>query len=326
MNEITVSFASRNPRMQAFLEERFAVKIVPKEEYREADYLIGDTFDDSLFHFDGVRILYTGENHKIDLNTFDYCLTHEYREDTRCHRFPYWLCYLLGKDDLRKYLMGDRPLVTPEQLQEEQTEFCAFICKNGKGKLRNALVRNLNKVRKVNCAGPFMNNVGFLLPRVPEAKLEYQRKHCFSMAYENECGPGYQTEKIIDAFVSGSIPIYWGNKDVAKEFNPAAFVHARDFRNQGELIDYLIKLADDPVRRAEMINARILQDQDVFTKCDNELEAFFAGIFERGPGAIQRTRVQRFLGTMQQFYGHGLFRTIRHISRKARGKLSDDAR
>ena len=320
MNDISVAFLSRS--FQKFLEEKFPVTIVPKERFMEAEYVIGDLFDDSLLRFKGVKILYTGENHAADLNTFDYCLTHEYREDDRCHRLPYWHTYLLHREreELRRYLLGERPMVTPDELAEKQTEFCSFVCRNAKGKERNSLVRNLNKIRKVNCAGPFMNNVGGILPPGFEAKREYQRKHCFSMAYENECGPGYQTEKIVDAFISGSIPIYWGNVDVAKEFNPETFVHARDFRNQKELINYLLDLADDPVRRANMINGRILQDELVFEKCERELEDFFARIFERGPGAIQRTRHQRIMGELQKYYGHGLFRTIRFVSRKIRGK------
>lgn len=50
-----------------------------------------------------------------------------------------------------------------------------------------------------------MNNIGYNV----DDKIEFQRKHYFSMAYENEASPGYQTEKIIDAFISRSIPLLW---------------------------------------------------------------------------------------------------------------------
>ena len=318
MSELHV--AVEFPILHKFITTRFPVTVVPMEHFQEADILIADTFSDKLERFNGVRVLATGENHHVDLNRFDYCLTHDYREDDRCYRYPYWLMYLLLRPELRSYMMGERPLVTPDELQERQTEFCAFVCRNPKGKARNAFVRALSARRKVNCAGPFMNNVGFLLPKGYEAKREYQRKHCFSMAYENEAYPGYQTEKIVDAFLSSSIPIYWGNTRVSEEFNPAAFVHARDFRNRNELVEYVLKLADDPVRRAEMINQPLMRDMDIFTKTDHELENFFARIFERGAGAIRRTRFQRFMGEAQKFYGHGLFRTIRYTSRRLRGK------
>lgn len=305
--------------LASFLTSRFPIKVIPKERAEDADYYIADTDDISLEYFNGVRILYTGENHAIDLNRYDYCLTHEYEENDRCMRFPYWVRSIMFNPEAQAYLRGERPKVTPEELLEKQTEFCSFVCRNAKGRERNALVRKLNKVRKVNCAGPFMNNVGYLLPRDPAVKHEYQRKHCFSMAYENEAAPGYQTEKIIDAFISGSIPIYWGNPQVADEFVPASFVHARDFSSHDELIKYLLELADDPKRRAAMINSPILQDPGVIDKTLVALEAFFAKIFERGP-VIQRTRWQRTKAVLQRFYGHGLFRSLRILSRRIRGK------
>lgn len=319
MNEIHVTL--QRGSLQNFLKKRFPIVFVPLENFQEADFYIGDTFSSHIDRFKGVKVLCTGENHAIDLNRFDYCLTHEFLENDRCHRQPYWQTILLGQPHLRAYLKGERPMVTPEELRERQTEFCAFVCRNAKGKERNSFVTALNRVKKVNCGGPFMNNIGYVLPRPYEVKREFQSKHCFSMAYENEAAPGYQTEKIIDAFVSGSIPLYWGNPEVTREFNPASFVHARDFRTRKEMIAYLLELAEDPVRRAEMINSTILQDPDVFEKSDRALEEFFARIFERGPGAIKRTRLQRFLGVAQNFYGHGLFRSIRYVSRRARGKM-----
>ena len=319
MNEIRVTLQDRT--LLGFLQKRFPIVVVPWENFQEADFLIGDTFSTHIDRFKGVKVLVTGENHPVDLNRFDYCLTHEFREDDRCHRFPYWQNILMNQPKLRAYLKGERPMVTPDELREKQTEFCAFVCRNHKGKERNAFVKALSKVRRVNCGGPFMNNIGYVLPRPYEVKQEFQRKHCFSVAYENEAAPGYQTEKIIDAFVSGSIPLYWGNPEVAREFNPAAFVHARDFRSRKEMIAYLLELADDPVRRAEMINSPILQDPEAFEKSDIALEEFFARIFERGPGAIRRTRMQRLLGVAQNYYGHGFFRTIRYVSRRIRGKM-----
>lgn len=298
-----------------FLRQHFPIVNIPLNESEKADYILGDTFTPVIEHFKGVRILQTGENHAIDLNRFDYCLTHEFREDDRCHRYPYWLISCLGNPERRKRLLEPRH-VTAEELEAEQRGFCAFVCRNPKGKERNALVRKLNERRKVSCGGPFMNNIGYNV----DDKMEFQRKHYFSMAYENEAAPGYQTEKIVDAFTSNSIPIYWGNKHVGEEFNPKAFINANDFRSQKALVDYIIELSESPKDMAEMLSQPILQDPGVFEKSDKELLDFFTRIFERGPGAIQRTPMQQFLGVASRYYGHGLFRTIRYTFRKAKGK------
>ena len=316
MNEIRLlSLGSLTP----FLKQHFPIVEIPASQQEHADFILSDTFTPHIDYFKGVRILYTGENHPVDLNRFDYCLTHELRESDRCHRFPYWQRHCLEKPDYRERLLTPKP-ITAEELIAQQRDFCAFVCRNPKGRERNALVRNLMKYRKVSCGGPFMNNIGYILPRPYEVKQEFQNKHYFSIAYENESAAGYQTEKIVDAFLSHSIPIYWGNPHVAEEFNPAAFVNANAFRSRKALVSHILELAESPADMANMLSQPILQDPDVFRKSDQSLIDFFARIFERGPGKFQRTPMQRFLGAASRYYGHGLFRTIRYTIRRMKGE------
>ena len=305
--------------LSGFLQKHFPIVNIPLEEYAKADYILGDTFTPIIERFKGVRILQTGENHPVDQNRFDYCLTHERRETDRCHRYPYWHVHCLHSPQYRDKLLQGRS-ITAEELKAQQRDFCAFICRNPKGKERNSLVRSLNAIKKVSCGGPFMNNIGYLVPKGYDAKQDFQRHHLFSMAYENEASPGYQTEKIVDAFLSDSIPIYWGNKYASEEFNPKAFVCATDFPNEKALVNHIIELSEDYSAMADMLSQPILQDPDVFKKSDQALLDFFSRIFERGPGAIQRTRMQRFLGVASRYYGHGLFRTIRYTIRSLKGE------
>ena len=306
-----------------WLAERFPVRRVPVAEMAEADYFIGGDFGYSYEAFHGVRIFTTGENHAADLNHFDYCLTHELIEDDRRHRLPFWQASYLVNPCFREILEHQPEPIAPDALAAEKRDFCAFICRNSVCRKRNRFVRHLNEIRKVDCAGPFMNNVGFLLPKGAAHKFEYQRRHLFSMAYENEATRGYQTEKIVDALVSRSIPLYWGNPCVEEEFNPECFVHARNFPSEKALIRHVLELAEDPVRMAAIINAPRFRDPLVMQKAEQALVDFFARIFERGPGAIRRSRYQRMQAVLSHFYGHGLSRTIRRVSRHLRGKGGD---
>ncbi len=303
-----------------FLKEHFPIVDIPLKEEDKADFILSDTFTPHIDYFKGVRILYTGENHPINLNRFDYCLTHEFREDDRCHRFPFWQAHtLIHHPKFKQALLTPRH-ITADELQSQQRDFCAFVCRNPKGKERNSLVRNLNNLRKVSCGGPFMNNMGYLVPKGYDAKQEFLSKHFFTVAYENESSPGYQTEKIVDAFLANSIPIYWGSRTVEEEFNPKAFVNAHHFRSEKALIGHIMDLLNSPEEMAAMLSQPVLQDPDVFKKAEQGLIDFFARIFERGPGAIQRTRMQRFLGVASRYYGHGLFRTIRYTIRSLKGE------
>ena len=45
------------------------------------------------------------------------------------------------------------------------------------------------------------------------------------MAYENSSYPYYSTEKLMDAFLVGSMPIYWGDPKIEQDWNPKAFIN-----------------------------------------------------------------------------------------------------
>jgi alpha(1,3/1,4) fucosyltransferase len=62
------------------------------------------------------------------------------------------------------------------------------------------------------------------------------------IAFENSSYPGYTTEKMFEPMLVRSIPIYWGNPLVGKDFNTAAFVNYYDCRNDKELLERVIEL------------------------------------------------------------------------------------
>lgn len=74
----------------------------------------------------------------------------------------------------------------------------------------------------------------------------------FSICVENSANNGYQTEKIIDAFLSKTIPIYWGCPDIAKFYNPDGIIHCKD---EHEIIRRVNALTpDDYVKRKAAID------------------------------------------------------------------------
>jgi len=60
------------------------------------------------------------------------------------------------------------------------------------------------------------------------------------MAYENTSTQYYCTEKLMDAFLVGSLPIYWGDPKVVEDWNQKAFINVQ---SQGAWFD-LLKTAD----------------------------------------------------------------------------------
>jgi hypothetical protein len=61
-----------------------------------------------------------------------------------------------------------------------------------------------------------------------EFKEDGLKRYMFSVAYENAYYPGYFTEKILDCFATGTIPIYRGDPEIGKVFNTDGIIFIDD--------------------------------------------------------------------------------------------------
>lgn len=66
--------------------------------------------------------------------------------------------------------------------------------------------------------------------------------YMFSIAIENGQADDYFTEKLLDCFATGTVPIYWGTKGIAKHFDMSGVIQ---FETLDELGDILPKLTSD---------------------------------------------------------------------------------
>lgn len=85
-------------------------------------------------------------------------------------------------------------------------------------------------------------------------KIETLSNYKFSLAYENMSGAnGYITEKIFDALVAKTVPVYWGAENIEKYVDQKAFIDRRIFKNDAELAAHLYDLPEDKYN--EMLKA-----------------------------------------------------------------------
>jgi hypothetical protein len=74
---------------------------------------------------------------------------------------------------------------------------------------------------------------------------EIQKGHSFSIAVEGHFETDYVSEKIVNSFLSGTIPIYKGSPSINKYFNSKSFINVDDFSNNEELGKYLKGVMED---------------------------------------------------------------------------------
>ena len=83
-----------------------------------------------------------------------------------------------------------------------------------------------------------------LQPHPCEDKIRTIAAYKFAICFENMVYPGYITEKIIDCFVAGVIPIYLGAPDVQDHIPGEAFIDKRQFSSWPDLAGYLDSLPE----------------------------------------------------------------------------------
>lgn len=102
-------------------------------------------------------------------------------------------------------------------------------------KLRHIIINSYKEIKE-NAYGN-----GYL--EIPY-KLEGLKDYRFQIVVENARINGYFTEKIIDCFAAGVIPIYWGSPNISDYFNDDSIF---SFSNIHELDDILKKIQADPI-------------------------------------------------------------------------------
>lgn len=132
-----------------------------------------------------------------------------------------------------------------------KTRFCNFLYYHVHKTFPDTIVRrdfavHLMKYKKVDCPSEVLNNTAFAVAVGPDNKREFLSHYKFTIAMENSCSAGYITEKIMDPFLVGSIPIYHGSPDIADYFNPKAFVNCHDYANFNAVIERVKEIDNNP--------------------------------------------------------------------------------
>ena len=109
-------------------------------------------------------------------------------------------------------------LMSSRDLPEPPGFVCAFISNPHPQRLR--AVQLLEGHGRVDVYGPWSGR------RAPD-KAAVASKYKFVLAFENDLYPGYVTEKPIEAWASGSVPLWWG-MDPGGYLNPEAIINAAD--------------------------------------------------------------------------------------------------
>lgn len=262
--------------------EKILKKYYDIEHSNEPDFLFYSVYGTGREHYrynNCVKIFMATEGVIPDFNECDYAMG----------SYP----MSIGERYLQVPYQGIEPAVYDREcyrnINVQEKKFCNFIysnADNGTGAiLRQEFCKRLMKYKNVDCPGRVLNNMINAIEARDgnwyKGKLKFIKDYKFTIAFENVSMPGMITEKLIQPFQVGSIPIYWGDPGVANFFNTHAFINCHDYDSWDSVIEKIIEIDSDDDKFMKMIleNPVLESYKKDYSK---DLEKFIIGVIERG--------------------------------------------
>lgn len=177
-------------------------------------------------------LCYIGENVRPNFMGYSHSLSFDWDSyGGRNIRLPLWYARLAWdgfeqkprKDNMHNHgyepLIDIQSLTQPRKLDwQEKTEFCAMIAGNPEG-LRVNLYNSISRYKPVHGYGNMFGRA------LRQSKFDVLKNYKFCLCPENSVYDGYVTEKLLDAYAGGTIPIYSGTMSVDCDFHEGAYLN-----------------------------------------------------------------------------------------------------
>lgn len=284
---LRISFTDTNEQIANFFVSVLSQKYDVIIDHHYPSYLFfGDrNFGENNLTYDPnkvVKIFYTGENQRPWDYQTHYAISFDHLENERQYRLPLYVVY--DFDNARKGLPNIKTFARTENDLKNKTGFCSFVVRNPNCQKRNDFFNKLSSYKRVDSGGPLFNNIGYVLPYGDEAmksKLEWLPKYKFNLCFENSSYPGYATEKLYEALLGNTIPIYWGSQTIEVDFNPKAFLNWYDYKDDDAFLEAIIDLDKNDDKYMEMyLQPMFVRKTNRFMDLNNFLKWFDENVYK----------------------------------------------
>ena len=189
-------------------------RLDPTKDHGVPEELIVATDGDIMPHYDSIGIALLLEPRELIPSVYSMVADHH-------HGFDYILTHdakMLELPNALRYEFGGCWIEPSDVGIHAKSKNVSIIASNKKmatgHKLRQSAIGRLNESFDVYGRGHNPVN----------KKIEALRDYRFSVVIENTKSDYFFTEKLIDCFATGTIPIYWGMPSIGKFFNPKGMV------------------------------------------------------------------------------------------------------
>lgn len=211
----------------------------------EADLVVTSVFG-NVSTEPAKTIAFIGENVRPSFINYNHSLSFDYDSyGGRNCRLPLWYARLAwpGFNEKPRRVgsnnHGYEPLIPinsllyPRKLDMTgKDKFCALIAGNPEG-LRINLYNSISRYKQVDGYGNMFGRA------LRQSKFDLLKEYKFCLCPENSIYDGYITEKLIDAYAGGCVPIYSGDLSVDCDFNYRCFLNYQYTKNMERFVGHV---------------------------------------------------------------------------------------
>ena len=187
-----------------------------------------------------ISIFHTIENVRHE-QKFDYSISYDYSIEKCDYRFPYWMESI---DWSHEGVSRPAPLRVSRyfEIAELQKPLGKFLqgrngnCAGFFGQVsdpRKSLMESVAQILKLDTYGPAFDRSIKNSQSSGIFKDSVLQDYSYNLCPENALYPGYYTEKVLESFASGCLPITWAEQNICHDFNPNAFLNLLDYAPKG---------------------------------------------------------------------------------------------
>lgn len=272
----TGNFEYRNIILES-LEKTYRVELSDNPEV-----VFCGIFGNDFIHYDCIRVLYSCEEYAPNFNAYDYAIT-IYEGYSYKDRVYTGVASLLEEKAKRDHDLALKKHLFTEEDLKAKIGFCSYIQSNETvgNKPREEIFRLLNQYKSIDAGGKHLNTIGY---RVDD-KVAFESNYKFSISFLNSNTYTYQ-DRPTDSFAAKTIPIYYGNPDIAKIFNPKAFINCHDFKCFEDVVDQVKKIDQDDELYLSMLKEPAFLHPEASDEIQRRFDEFLINIIESG--SVQR--------------------------------------
>jgi len=269
--------------IKILLKNKFTIKF----DKNNPDYLFFNVFGNEELdnkYKNSIKIAYFTENTIPDFFQCDYSIGHAHINYLdRYFKFPFSFIWTLKKVNFDNLIE-----IRNNAIKNPRKKFCAAVISDifpeFNDFFRLEFIKKLNKYKIVDMGGRYNNTVGGPV----QNKIKFLSNYKFSIAMENSKGDGYSTEKIIDSFFSGTIPIYYGDYMVDEYINPKSFILIMGEIDLEQKIEYIKKIDNNDELYRRIMKEEVFINKKIKEDIEKEQSNFLIHIFSQDKDKAKR--------------------------------------